>query len=158
MGTIFDPLTGAPIISEEERAAALNRLRIRDPLTNLPEPAGGILLNGNVILDFAVDIPGTLPDANELGTGFTSLQPNQTDSQLDLFESEFVELDTADGILLLTAEPGSDASTNTLNNALQLPIAAVQEFTISTRLRNLPTESTAEGEKLGGRLSGNEPG
>lgn len=125
-------------IEDEDESGG--RVRIRDPLTGLAEPATGSLPNGDIFLDFSSTNSGTLTDQDGQGTGFTSVQPNKDESQEELYDDSRVELNPTAGTLSLTAEQGSDASTNTLENALQLPIAATQPFEISTRLTGLTAD------------------
>ena len=91
-------------------------------------------------LDFSSPISGTVEDNNLAGTGFTSVQTNNSGNQYD---QSRINLDPTAGTLTLTATQGSNAgATNTLKNALQVGIDATQTFTISTRLKGSPTNLT----------------
>lgn len=150
------PFDSQKDIDDQTEAAkhdSRGRIRVRDRLTGLPEPATGTESDGDIFLDFSSTNSGTLPDQNGQGTGFTSVQPNEDDSQEDLYDESRVEIDPKAGTLSLTAEQGSDASTDTLENALQLPINATQGFTISTRLTGL-TAAPTTAEQQGGIFLG----
>lgn len=150
--TQFDETTGAPFVPDEQRAFP-GRRRIRDPLTGIAEPGGASLLNGDVVIDFGTSIYGTLTDQDGEGTGFTSVMTNLTQSQQTLLNSQRVNIDPASGLLTVAAEDGSDATANTLKNALQIPIGSVQYFTISSRLKP-STDAPASNGVLGGVFLG----
>jgi N-acetylneuraminic acid mutarotase len=95
----------------------------------------------DLTLDFSSAISGTLLDKDGEGTGFTSVQPNIADNAYDLGR---IDLNTSASSLVLTATQGSNASTNTLKNALQVGIDEItQPFTISTRLQGPLTNLNA---------------
>ncbi|MBC8123923.1 MAG: choice-of-anchor D domain-containing protein [Gemmatimonadaceae bacterium] len=104
----------------------------------------------NISLDFSTALANTIADKDGEGTGFSSLQPNAVANQYD---PSRIDLDTATGILTLTATQGSNTSSNTLKNALQLPVDSTRPFSLHTRLRgpltNLSTAYQQGGLYLG---------
>lgn len=145
--TAFDLNTGAIEVTESQRGPlGLGRVRLRDSLTGIPEPVGATLLNGDIVLDFSAATAGSLVDQAGQGTGFTSVLPDQNISQQELYDPERITLDPTAGNLSVTGE-------TPLENALQLPIAATQTFTVSTRLTNIPTTATTDAS-LGGVFLG----
>ncbi|MBC8123799.1 MAG: choice-of-anchor D domain-containing protein, partial [Gemmatimonadaceae bacterium] len=84
-------------------------------------------------------LPDTIPDKDGEGTGFTSLQLNAAGNQYD---ASRIELNAAEGSLILTATQGSNASSNNLKNALQVPIDSTRPFTVHARLKGPFTNLT----------------
>lgn len=125
-----------------------------DPLTGVAESANFALVSNNVNLDFSSVAAGTVADKDNEGTGFSSVQPNAPGTEYD---SSRIDLNTTTGTLAITATQGSHAgSTNTLKNALQLPIDATKPFTVSTRLKGPLNNLTAAFQQGGIFLGPNQ--
>jgi len=108
----------------------------------------------NVNLDFSAALSGTLLDKDGEGTGFTSVQANSIGNAYDLGR---IDLNTSASSLTLTATQGSNASDNTLKNALEVSLdAATTPFTVSTRLQGPFTNLTAAPQQGGIFLGPNQ--
>lgn len=100
----------------------------------------------NFNLDFSSTISSTVLDKDGEGTGFTSVQANTANNAYDLGR---IDLNTSASTLVLTATQGSNASANTLKNALQVPIDATGSFTVSSRLKGPFTNLTTSAQQGG---------
>lgn len=107
----------------------------------------GFIMPTDITLDFSAAIPGTLLDQDGEGIGFTSVQANSIGNAYDLSR---IALNTSASSLVLTATQGSNASENTLKNAVQVDIdAKTQPFTVSSRLQGPFTNLTTAAQQGG---------
>lgn len=99
-----------------------------------------------LLLNFSSTLPGTVLDKDGLGSGFTSVQPNTNGNQYD---AKRINLEPAASTLILTATRGTSTTSNTLKNALQVPIDATEPFTTSARLQGPFTNLTTSYQQGG---------
>lgn len=98
-----------------------------------------------IYLDFVQPVEQTVVDKDGQGTGFTSVQPNTANNQLD---STRIDLDN--GLLKITTQAGSNTSSNDLKNALQVNVANPgQFFSASTRINGPFTGFTQASTQAG---------
>ena len=97
-------------------------------------------------LDFSSELPGTILDEDDEGTGFAEVLPNADDEQYD---PSLIDLQTQAGTLEIIATQGTIGSDNTLKNGLFVPIDGTKPFTISSRLKGPFTDLTTDAQQGG---------
>ncbi|MBC8123608.1 MAG: hypothetical protein H7Y22_17445, partial [Gemmatimonadaceae bacterium] len=112
-----------------------------------------VLAQTPVDLEFSSVVGGTVADKDGEGTGFTSVQPNAAGDQ---YQPGRINLNPGGGILSLTATQGSNTSSNSLKNGLQLPIDATRPFVVRARLKGPFTNLTSAFQQGGIYLGSNQ--
>ncbi len=109
--------------------SSFTRARFLVPAALLLLPATAAAAPSDLSLDFGTAVPGSVPDAQGEGTGFTGIEGDSVPANLDL--------DTAEGVLRIVSTSG-DFIDNTQDNGLYTEIDGAGGFAVRTTLLGPP--------------------
>lgn len=106
---------------------------------------------GDVALEFGAAVKGTVPDKDDQGTGFTSVISGPAGGA---HLPEAIDLRPRDGTLTLIAQPGTSTESNTLVNALAVPVDTSAPRVISARISDGTLDNLREPSQQAGVFFG----